>query len=197
MSRETKILVAIRTWEARQESEMVVLCYEISYRSCIQVNSLVPCELLRGLLKSVGYNPCSVPAVSVSVFGYRRVNEYTGTGLRRAGHVFFGKNPLYPYPFTCRSPPVPVPAKFKFPSWFTSNQYPYPPNPLYPSGGKKSRTRTRVPPYPWYPCTRDGHRYETGRVRFWKKKPIYPPCPCPPPAAGVPGPYPRYPPANH
>jgi hypothetical protein len=33
-----------------------------------------------------------------------------------------------------------------------------------------------VPEYPhtvcpWYPCTRDGHGYETGRVRFWKKKP--------------------------
>jgi hypothetical protein len=44
--------------------------------------------------------PRSVPAVSVSVLGYRRVNGYTGTGLRRAGHFFFGKNPLYPYSFT-------------------------------------------------------------------------------------------------
>jgi hypothetical protein len=30
-------------------------------------------------------------------------------GLRRAGHVFFGKNPLYPYPFTRHPPPVPAP----------------------------------------------------------------------------------------
>jgi hypothetical protein len=48
---------------------------------------------------------------------------------------------------------------------------PYP----YPS------TRARVPPYPypWYPCTRDGYEYETGRVRFWKKTrlPVYPPYP--------------------
>jgi hypothetical protein len=60
--------------------------------------------------------PCPVPAVFVPVPGYRRVNGYTGMGLRRTGHIFFGKNPLYPYPFTR------VPA----PVYRRPYQYPYP-----------------------------------------------------------------------
>jgi hypothetical protein len=42
----------------------------------------------RGLLKPAGYNPYPVP---ISVPGYRRVNRYTGTGLKRAAQFFLEK----------------------------------------------------------------------------------------------------------
>jgi hypothetical protein len=68
----------------------------------------------RGLLKPVGYNPytCPVPAVSVSVPGYRRVNGYTGTGLRRADQFFLEKTRcthtrLHPRARTCTHVPAP------------------------------------------------------------------------------------------
>jgi hypothetical protein len=57
--------------------------------------------LLRGLLKLVGYNPYPCP-VPVPVPGYRRVHRYR---FEKGRSVFFGKNPLYPYPLTRRPYP--------------------------------------------------------------------------------------------
>jgi hypothetical protein len=36
-------------------------------------------------------NLCPLPGLSVFVPGYMQVNRYTGTGLRRVSHHFFGK----------------------------------------------------------------------------------------------------------
>jgi hypothetical protein len=47
-----------------------------------------------------------VSAVPVPVPGYRRVNGYTGTDLRRADHLFFWKKPVVPT--ARRSYPVPA-----------------------------------------------------------------------------------------
>jgi hypothetical protein len=70
--------------------------------------------------------PPPVPAVPVPVPGYRRVNRYTGTGLRRAGQCFLEKNPLYPYPYPRPCTRVPAHPRTRVPahgdhinsSWF-------------------------------------------------------------------------------
>jgi hypothetical protein len=117
--------------------------------------------------------PCPLPGVSVSMPGYRRVNRYTGTGLRRVGHHFFWKKSVVLVP-VYRPPPV-------YYSDFTKT-------------AKKnliSRARVPVPEYSYpYLCPSTRIRIcarvpETGtgmkRVGYgFEKKTVYPylPCPC-------------------
>jgi hypothetical protein len=154
-------------------------CSESSFEVC-KIDVLH----ISGLLKPAGYNPYPVPAVPVSVSGYRRVNKY---GFEKGwSHFFLEKT---------RCTRRPVKFKFqKFPPQFTSNQYPYPPKKNKNRKQKKEKN-TRVP-VPVVPET--GMGMKTGSVPV----PVYPPCPCPyppypPPAVVIPGPCPRYPLANH
>jgi hypothetical protein len=95
--------------------------------------------------------------------GYRRVNRYMGTGLRRAGHHFFWKKLVVPvsvyppsvYPYLCTHHPCARTHRLL---------------PVYYLDFTKTTKKPEYP-CPWYPCTRDGHGYETCRVQFWKKNP--------------------------
>jgi hypothetical protein len=133
--------------------------------------------------------PCPVPTVFVSVLGYRRINGYTGTNLRRADHLYFGKNLLYPYPYP---PTREIQISKISPSSHQINTR---------TRRKKKKTETEKKQkhkkkYPRtctpYPC-RGTRVPETGtgmkRVGYsFEKKiclpvpavPVYPQCPCPP-----------------
>jgi hypothetical protein len=125
---------------------------------------------------------CSVPAVSVPVSGYRRVNGYTGMGLRRVGHLFLEKTrytrthlpaacvpvPVYLPPRTCTRTRTRRPVKFKFQKFPPDSHQINTCTRTRRTHCTKNRKKIPVYPYPcpWYPCTRDGYRYETGRVQF-------------------------------
>jgi hypothetical protein len=144
------------------------------------------------------------------VLGYRRINGYTGTDLRRIGHLFFGKNLLYSY--TYPPPPAPRtrrPVKFKFQKFppVHIKSIPVPAE----KKQKKKQKHKKISAY-LYRGTRDGHGYETvpvprtravvpvyprrARVGYSFEKKICLPVPAVP-AAVVPDPCPRYPLANH
>jgi hypothetical protein len=127
---------------------------------------------------------CPVPTVSVPVPGYRRVDGY---GFEKGRSVFFWEKPVvsvpvypppaYPCPCTCRPCPYPRTRRYngllkryngllKRYNDLVNHYNVWPADPC-----------ARVPPYPypWYLCTRDGHGYEMGRVRFWKKNRLHVP----------------------